>query len=90
MRFADRLKELREQAGLSQPQLAAASGLPVGSIRQYEQGRRDPLWQVLFKLADALGVSTEAFRDCIDAGQGESKPSAAGGRRRNSNAKAKR
>jgi transcriptional regulator with XRE-family HTH domain len=90
MRFADRLKELREQAGLSQPQLAAASGLPVGSIRQYEQGRRDPLWQVLFKLADALGVSAEAFRDCIDACQGEGKPSTARGRQRTGNARSKR
>ena len=85
MRFADRLKELREQAGLSQPQLAAASGLPVGSIRQYEQGRRDPLWQVLFKLAEALGVSSEAFRDCIDAGPVDA-PSASRGRLRKTDA----
>jgi hypothetical protein len=39
----------------------------MGSIRQYEQGRRDPLWQVLFKQADALGVSVEAFRRCVEA-----------------------
>ncbi len=74
MRFADRLKELREEAGLSQPQLAEASGLPVGSIRQYEQGRREPYWQVVFKLATALGVSCEAFKDCIGDDRAETPP----------------
>ena len=67
MTFADRLRELREKAGLTQMQLADASGLPLGSIRNYEQGQREPYWQVVFKLADALGVSSEAFKDCIDS-----------------------
>ncbi len=66
MRFGERLQELRQQAGLSQPELATASGLPVGSIRHYEQGRREPYWQVVFKLASALGVSSEAFAVCIE------------------------
>ena len=79
MTFAERLRELREQAGLTQAALAQTSGLPLGSIRNYEQGQREPYWQVVFKLADALGVSTEAFKVCIDAGPhaaAESKPSA--------------
>jgi len=67
MRFGDKLKALRMVAGMSQPALAEASGLPVGSIRQYEQGRREPYWQVVFKLAEALGVDCSAFKDCIDA-----------------------
>lgn len=67
MKFGKRLQELREQAGLTQVQLAEAAGLPLGSIRNYEQGHRDPLWQVVFKLASALGVSCEAFKDCIAA-----------------------
>jgi transcriptional regulator with XRE-family HTH domain len=66
MRFADKLKELRAGAGLSQPALAKKAGLPLGSIRQYEQGRREPYWQVVFKLADALGVEPSAFKDCVD------------------------
>jgi len=69
MTFAERLRELREQAGLTQARLAETSGLPLGSIRNYEQGQREPYWQVVFKLADALGVSVEAFKVCIDAGQ---------------------
>jgi transcriptional regulator with XRE-family HTH domain len=74
MTFANRLRELREKAGLTQMQLADASGLPLGSIRNYEQGQREPYWQVVFKLADALGVDCSAFKDCIDAGQAETPP----------------
>lgn len=77
MRLGERLKELRQKANMSQPLMAEASGLPLGSIRQYEQGRRDPLWQVLFKLADALGVSVEVFRDCVEEAP-PSKPAAEG------------
>jgi transcriptional regulator with XRE-family HTH domain len=59
-----RLQELRAKAGVSQSQLARASGVPVATLQGYEQGRRHPLWYVLFKLASALGVSSEAFADC--------------------------
>jgi transcriptional regulator with XRE-family HTH domain len=40
--FAEKLKALREQANLTQTRLAEASGLPLGSIRNYEQGQREP------------------------------------------------
>lgn len=84
MTFAERLRELREQAGLTQARLAETSGLPLGSIRNYEQGQREPYWQVVFKLADALGVSVEAFKVCIDAGQGKARtvPSKQRGKRK--------
>src|SRR5262245_38308831 len=69
MEFGKKLQNLRDQAGLSQAELARASGVPVWTLRGYEQGRREPLWQVLFKLADALGVSVEVFRDCVANGE---------------------
>ena len=50
---------------MTQAGLAEASGLPIGSIRNYEQGQREPYWAVVFKLAAALGVSCENFKDCI-------------------------
>jgi transcriptional regulator with XRE-family HTH domain len=65
MTFAKRLQELRERAGLSQSQLAQASGVPVWTVRGYEQGRREPLWDVLFKLAAALNAPVNAFADCV-------------------------
>jgi transcriptional regulator with XRE-family HTH domain len=63
--FAERLRELRKQAGVTQAQLAERSGIPLGSIRNYEQGQREPYWNVAFRLATALGVSVEAFADCV-------------------------
>jgi DNA-binding XRE family transcriptional regulator len=62
--FAQRLQQLREKAGLTQKQLADASGVNVWAIRGYEQGRREPKWKVAIQLARALGVTVEAFADC--------------------------
>jgi transcriptional regulator with XRE-family HTH domain len=66
MSFAEKLKQLREDAGLTQVRLAEKSGLPLGSLRGYEQGQREPYWYVLFRLSAALGVSVEAFDDCVE------------------------
>jgi transcriptional regulator with XRE-family HTH domain len=59
--FAERLRELRTKAKLSQPELAEECGLAVGTIRQFEQGRREPTYETLVKLAEGLGVSLSAF-----------------------------
>jgi transcriptional regulator with XRE-family HTH domain len=76
MKFGDRLKELREAAGLTQTALAERSGLPLGNIRNYEQGKRMPLLPVAFSLAKALGTDCTAFQDCEDvvAGGPEKSP----------------
>jgi transcriptional regulator with XRE-family HTH domain len=65
MTFAKRLQGLRERAGLSQSQLARASGIPVWTLRGYEQGRREPQWDSLIRLATGLGVACEAFADLV-------------------------
>jgi transcriptional regulator with XRE-family HTH domain len=67
-KFSDRLRELRERAGMTQAGLAQASDLPLGSIRNYEQGQREPYWTAVFVLAKALGVTCEAFADCVSTG----------------------
>jgi transcriptional regulator with XRE-family HTH domain len=59
--FGDKLKDLRQAVGWSQPQLAEYSGVPVGTIRDYEQGRRDPLLLTAAKLARALKQPLEVF-----------------------------
>jgi transcriptional regulator with XRE-family HTH domain len=64
MTFGEKLQELRENAGLSHAELAKRSGIPVGTIRSFEQGLRQPLWDVVLKLCDALDVTSEAFGDC--------------------------
>lgn len=61
--FAARLRALRAEAGLSVAALASKSGVNRTYIHNLEDGRRvDPRLSLLVKLADALGVSLEAFR----------------------------
>jgi len=60
--FGARLKELREQAGLTQQELAAAAGMHRFGIAKLEQGLREPSWATVRALCMALGLSCEAFQ----------------------------
>jgi transcriptional regulator with XRE-family HTH domain len=57
--MGNRLKQLRRQRGLSQAKLAAAAGIPVGTLRGWEYGRRTPLLDAATRVALALGVSLD-------------------------------
>jgi transcriptional regulator with XRE-family HTH domain len=59
--FAQRLRELREAAGLTQQQLAERAGLHPFSVAKLEQGVQEPTWPTVLDLAGALGVSVGAF-----------------------------
>lgn len=61
-RFPARLRELREAAGLSQTELGKRANVPQATVAAYEVGRNAPTWGAVVKLADALGVATDAFR----------------------------
>jgi transcriptional regulator with XRE-family HTH domain len=60
--FPARLRELRSQAGLTQEQLAERAGVKRDAVARWERGVREPSWSNVIALADALGVSTELFR----------------------------
>src|SRR5918997_533921 len=60
-RAGKRLWALREAAGLSQLQLAAASGLTHEAIATLETGKRAPLAATVMALAQALAVEPERF-----------------------------
>jgi transcriptional regulator with XRE-family HTH domain len=62
-----RLKTLRERRGLTQVELAARSGVPLGSVRNYEQGHRTPLLDQAARLAAALGVSIDELAGPVTA-----------------------
>jgi len=82
MLFAEKLRKLREGAGLSQEGLAQKGGFSVGNVRNYEQGRRLPSFPIVVKLAEALGVDCSAFSGCSDVIAGEvEKPAAKGGKK---------
>jgi DNA-binding XRE family transcriptional regulator len=60
--FAARLKTLRQDAKLTQDQLAEKSGLDVGTVRQLEQGTRtNPLWQTVCALSRGLEKDVIVF-----------------------------
>jgi transcriptional regulator with XRE-family HTH domain len=63
MTFGERLKELREAAGLSQDGLARAAGLSTSTVAKIERLDIDPSWTTVQALAKALAVSTEAFQE---------------------------
>lgn len=48
---------LRQEAGLTQEQLAERSGLSQQYLSGLERGRRNPTVVTLYELAQALGVS---------------------------------
>ena len=61
-RPSSRLQAIRQQRGLSQSQLAKASGVNIRNIQLYEQGRNDidkAQAQTLYKLARTLGCHIE-------------------------------
>jgi transcriptional regulator with XRE-family HTH domain len=59
--FGARLKQLREQAGLSQQELATKAGLHRFGVAKLERGEREPTWDTVQKLTQALGVKCAAF-----------------------------
>lgn len=50
--FADRLKELRKEKGLTQVQLAEELGVSKGTIAMWEIGKREPGFEMLNTLSD--------------------------------------
>ncbi len=63
MALAERVRQLREKAGLTVQELALASGLSIASIYKIEEGRRpDPQWSSIQALARALGVNTDDLK----------------------------
>ena len=61
--FADNVRVAREQAGLTQEQLAWAAGLHQTEIARIEGGRRNPGFDTIVKVARGLGVPpAELFR----------------------------
>lgn len=54
--FAEKLRLLRAERGLSQIDLATQAGIAPAQLSRYELGKSYPRAEVLAKLADALGV----------------------------------
>lgn len=69
---AAKLRALRKQHGCTQQELAKGIGVSTSAISMYENGLREPDFDTLQKLADFLGVATNAFLP--GPGEGASPP----------------
>lgn len=58
-KFSERLKELRQEKGLSQNQLAKAVGLSDVAICLWEQNKRVPNLDAVIALANFFNVSLD-------------------------------
>ena len=56
MLFSERLRELRQNKGLSQSQLADALNISKSAISMYELGKREPDFETLEGIADFFNV----------------------------------
>ena len=55
--FADRMKELRKEQKMTQDELADKLGISRSTVGMYEQGRREPDFEMLDMVADIFDVS---------------------------------
>lgn len=64
--FGARLRALREQQGLTQKELGELVEMSHQAVARLETGNIQPTWPTVCKLAEALGVKTDEFRDTPD------------------------
>lgn len=66
--FAERIKELRKEKGITQVELAEAIGLSKGTVAMWEVGKREANFETLDKLADYFGKSVDYILGRSDDG----------------------
>lgn len=59
MAFQDNLKHFREKAGFTAKEFADLLNVPYGTYVSYENRAREPKYELLLKIADALHVSID-------------------------------
>lgn len=64
--FANKLKQLRERSGLSQLELANILEVSKSTISMYEQGKREPNFEILLKIANIFHVSVDDLLGSVE------------------------
>ena len=63
MTIGERIKAAREKTGMTQVELGEKVGVSGVAIMRYEKGQRQPRYDLLLHIADALGVSAHTLVD---------------------------
>lgn len=61
MTFAEKIKALRKERGITQMQLAAATNISLGVIADIESNRRAPSKEAAKRLSEYFGVPVQVF-----------------------------
>ena len=64
--FGPVLRQLRREKGLTQDQLSETVGVASPFISMLESGHKYPNLEMIFKLAEALGVRPGSMLDAMD------------------------
>ena len=64
MDLGSNIQKYRKEAGLTQKELAKKLNVAVGTIQQYELGKRLPRLEFLETIADALGIDVWNLYNC--------------------------
>lgn len=67
------VRAIRDERGLSQVQVAEATGFIQAWISHVEHGRRNPSWNNVVRLADGLGVRVSELAKRAEACAGAKK-----------------
>lgn len=57
--FKDRFKELCNNSGLTNEEIGDILGVSGPTVSKYKNGQREPAFQILCRIADHFGVTTE-------------------------------
>jgi transcriptional regulator with XRE-family HTH domain len=60
--IGNQVRELREDALMTQEELAEAAGITKDQVSRIERGAQSPRFRTIKKLADALGVDARELR----------------------------
>lgn len=55
--LAENIKEIREEKRMTQGEVAKKMGTSQASISAYENGKKDPTYRTICRLAEVLGCS---------------------------------
>jgi transcriptional regulator with XRE-family HTH domain len=67
-RLAGAIKRLREERGLTQEDVAYASGLSVSAYGRLERAVTNPTWTTVARVAEALDIDLAELARAVDRG----------------------